>query len=154
MRMAGKGKKVTKDSRITLKRNTQEQRPKTGIFSNGIHSNNRVLIPEQPNAHITDERTFINNPVFDQLSIPSTSSIYLASHDSSDYEGDLFNEPDDISLAQYHHQQDLFSNSDNYGGQEDWFDNTANFTQSQRSSKHPTGFVPSHDDYYRFNSQR
>lgn len=146
-------RKVKKGSRITLKRNTQDQFKPSGIFSNGIQANNRVLIPEQSRSHESEDFTVINNFVFNKHSIPSTSSIYL--HDSSDYEDDLFDEPDDIDLAQYHHQQDLFNNSDYYNGKkEDWFDNTANFTQSQRSSKHVTGFVPSHRDYYRFNSQR
>ena len=150
-------RKVTKDSRITLKRNAQEQKPKSGIFSNGIQASNRVLIPEQARDKNSDENYFKNHKndgVFINPSIPSTSSIYLESHESSDYENDLFNEPHDMDLAQYHHHQDLVNNGDYYGGgQEDWFDNTANFTQSQ-SSKHVTGFVPSHRDYYRFNSQR
>lgn len=147
------GRKVAKDSRIKLKRNTQEQKPKSGIFSNGIHAINRVLIPEQARIRKSDEYDLIehkNDSAFINKSIPSTSSIYLESPESSDYENDLFNEPHDIELAQYHHHQDLVYYA---GGQEDWFNNTANFTQSQ-SSKHVTGFVPSYRDYYRFNSQR
>ncbi len=126
-------KKIKKESRITLKRNTPEPKAKTGIFSNGIQGNSQqIIIPENPS--------------------PSTSSIYLRSHASplSDYEDDLFNEPEDIDRARFQHEQDL-SNSGYYG--QDWFDNTANFTQSQ-NQHHLTGFVPRHRDYYRFHSQR
>lgn len=160
-------RRVTKESRITLKRNTSEQKQKTGIFSNGIQANNRILIPSQQspdeyydnyqnnnfnnsnnNNNNSNNNSSSNNNVFNQC--PSTSSIYLA---SSDYEDDLFNEPNDIEMAQYHHQRDLYNHHRDLYNTTDWFDNTANFTQSQ-SPKHVTGFVPRHRDHYKFHSQR
>ena len=75
---------------------------------------------------------------------PSTSSIYLASQcpSSSDYERNMFQEPDDFESAHLYHEMDL-------NGTNNWFDDTVNYTQSQRQS----GFVQRHADYYRFNSQ-
>lgn len=115
-------------SRLTLKRNNQfTEKPKTGIFSHGIQSQ-RILI-QPTHKEITIEKS------------NSTSSIYLHSNDSSDFEGDLFNEPEDLSIAQFHHEQDL-------NREYDWFDNTANWTRSQlyqTTQYHPPN---------RFNSQQ
>lgn len=116
-------------ARLTLKRGTGN-----GIFSNGIQAN-PVLETYVP----------IRNPS------PSTSSIYLASlpisvsDSSEDYEKYLFKTPEDLEMANYHHQCDL-ERCDH----DDWFENTVNFTQSQRQG----GFIQRHGDYYHFNSQR
>lgn len=126
-------KKVTRQPRLTLKRGTTN-----GIFSNGIQAN--PVVESDPHHRINVP---IRNPS------PSTSSIYLASipvsvSNSSDYEKDLFRTPENLEMAKYHHQCDLERCDD------DWFDNTANFTQSQRQG----GFIQRHGGYYHFNSQR
>ena len=145
-------KKFTKQqSRLTLKRTTQESTKATGIFSNGIESN-RILIPRE---EVVGTRIDYSSPKEVLLVIspiknpsPSTSSIYLtpsqcASSSSSNYEREMFHEPDDFELAQFHHERDL-------NCADDWFDDTINYTQSQRQS----GFIQHHADYYRFNSQK
>lgn len=136
-------KKITRQSnRITLKRGPRqnETKIKTGIFCNGIQANR-----EMPTYHQSELP--VRNPS------PSTSSIYLASlpvsiSDASDYEKDLFRTPEDLNLAQFHHQCDLERCEE--GFDDGWLENTVNFTQSQQQS----GFIPRHQDYYHFNSQK
>ena len=150
-------KKTTGKSRITLKRGpTVDSKTKNGIFCNGIEAI-RVTVEKQPSALEMSKYENMDRDysiVYPDIPVPlrnpspSTSSIYLAVSDldeysSSDYERDLFKTPDDFILAQYHHQCDLERCDDN------WFDNTANFTQSQQQRS--DGF---RDHYRRFNSQR
>lgn len=140
---------------MTIKRNTQDARaPNTGIFSNGIQSN-RILIPKEEAEVVEVEdcecpyNNFTNKDIIVEISpnqSPSTSSIYLAP-DSSDYENEMFNEPDDFESAQFYHDRDFYTQTNS-----DWFDDTVNYTQSQRTRG---GFIQRHADYYHnYNSQR
>ena len=152
-------KKFTRQkSRLTIKRNTQDARaPNTGIFSNGIQAN-RILIPKEETAAEVEDKVedcdyrynnFTNKDVIIEISpnqSPSTSSIYLHP-DSSDYENEMFNEPDDFESAQLYHDRDFHTQNNS-----DWFDDTVNYTQSQRTRG---GFIQRHAEYYHnYNSQR
>lgn len=152
MRMTEK-KFTRQKSRLTIKRNTQDARaPNTGIFSNGIQSN-RILIPKEEAEDKVEDcdypyNNFTNkdNNVTNQVPILSTSSIYLHP-DSSDYDNEMFNEPDDFESAQFYHDRDFHTQNNS-----DWFDDTVNYTQSQRTRG---GFIQRHADYYHnYNSQR
>ena len=152
MRMTEK-KFTRQKSRLTIKRNTQDARaPNTGIFSNGIQSN-RILIPKEEAEDKVEDcdypyNNFTNkdNNVINQVPILSTSSIYLHP-DSSDYDNEIFNEPDDFESAQFYHDCDFHTQNNS-----DWFDDTVNYIQSQRTRG---GFIQRHADYYHnYNSQR
>lgn len=145
-------KKFTKpQSRLTLKRNPQESNKVTGIFSNGIQSTRILISKEEEQEGVDNTSVGCLKDVSVEISplrhpSPSTSSIYLASRyasSSDDYDKKIFNEPDDFELAQFHHARDL-------SREDDWFEDTVNYTQSQR----PGGFIQRHSNYYRFNSQR
>lgn len=165
-------KKVAHQSRLTLKRNSKIS--KGGIFSQGLQANSRHFIEsEQAESEtLQDQKKKIDNNELDHCKNqynfqypnfntqnynydqfdrcfhhPSTSSIYLAdilTNSSDDYENDLFNEPPNFDHSNFQFQS---QNQSVKWKCDDWFDNTANFTQSQRN---PSGFIPS---YNKFNSQ-